>query len=117
MTTPTEFRASWNRFKALVHPGDVLRGVVWRGNATRWLIDIGTPFLANLDRIDADDSAPLEVGTAVEIIVKRQSDRMMMPFVSSRPELLARARRRIELATELRGEIVWPPPVEDRQRE
>ncbi|MGH9223337.1 MAG: hypothetical protein ACRD2W_06035 [Acidimicrobiales bacterium] len=115
--TPTEFRACWDRFKDAVHPGDVLAGVVWRGNATRWLIDIGAPFLANLDRIDADDSEPLEVGTTVEIFVKHQSDRMMMPFVSSRPELLTRARRRIDLPADLRGEIVWPPPVEEPQSE
>jgi len=86
-------------------------------DATRWLVDIGTPFSANLDRIDADEAAPLDVGSAVEIIVKRQNDRMMMPFVSSRPEVLARAGRQIDLPTDLRGEIVWPPPIEERQSE
>lgn len=115
MTTPTEFQATWNRFKELVHPGDILRGVVWRGNATRWLVDFGAPFLANLDRIDADEATPLDVGASVEIIVKRHSDRMMMPFVSSRPELLDRAHRRVDLPAELRREIVWPPPVDERQ--
>lgn len=117
MTTSADFQARWQRFKELVLPGDVLHGRVWRRSASWWLVDIGAPFLANLDDIDSDPNVELREGTEVEVVVKHHQDRKMMPFVSSRAELLTRARRQIELPTELRGEVVWPPPVEERQSE
>lgn len=114
---PADFRALWQRFKELVPAGDVLHGHVWRRSASWWLVDIGAPFLANLDDIDCDPDSELHEGIEVEVVVKHHHDRKMMPFVSSRPELLARAHRRIDLPAELRGEVVWPPPLEEHQGE
>lgn len=48
----------------------------------------------------------------MDVVVKFHQDNKMMPFVSSKSELLGRARRRIEIPAEATGEIVWPPPIE-----
>lgn len=113
MTASSEFGAKWERFKALVQPGDLLRGRLWRRSASWWLVDIGAPFLANLDDIDTEPGRDLVEGTVVDVVVKRHQDRKMMPFVSSRAQDLAHARRSVELPDDVRGDIVWPPPIKD----
>lgn len=113
MTTASEFRAQWEQFKAFVRPGDILRGRVWRRSASWWLVDIGSPFLANLDDIDIEPGSELAEGDLVDVVVKLHQENKMMPFVTSRARDLALAGRHVELPDEMRGEIIWPPPIKE----
>jgi ribosomal protein S1 len=110
MTATEEQRQKWNEFKQAVQPGDVLHGRVWRRSATWWLVDIGAPFLANLDDAEVDPDTELQVGTPVEVVVRYHHDRKMEPFVSARREDITRAGPPIDLPEHLGGEVVWPPP-------
>jgi hypothetical protein len=48
--------------------------------------------LANLDRIDADESVELDVGVAVEVIVKHQIDRTSVMLARAIRAALASSR-------------------------